>query len=97
MVPRISKGTVYRNLKVLQEMGMVTELNLDGLVTRYEYKKHDHDHFRCVECGRILDVPEALDADLDSRVAASTGLDILGHQLEYRGRCPECLARLKKE
>lgn len=96
-IPRISKGTVYRNLKVLQEMGLVTELKLDGVVSRYEYRKDRHYHFRCEDCGQVLDIPVAVDADLDARIAAATGLEIHGHQLEFRGRCPACQAAQKKE
>ena len=45
-IPNISKGTVYRNLKVLQEMGLISELNLNGTVSRFEAKQESHYHFR---------------------------------------------------
>jgi Fe2+ or Zn2+ uptake regulation protein len=89
-IPNISKGTVYRNLKVLQEMGLVSELNLNGTISRFEAKQESHYHFRCEKCGRVFDVDEPVDEELDQRVANKTGLKISYHQLEFRGLCHEC-------
>lgn len=86
----ISRGTVYRNLKVLQEMGLITELNLEGTVSRYEYRYDRHPHFRCDRCGRVIDLDSNLDMDLDRKAAEVTGLLIDSHQLEFRGLCREC-------
>ena len=89
-LPRISKGTVYRNLKVLEEEGKITELNLSGTVSRFEVKQDRHYHFRCEKCGRVFDLDVPVEKDLDDRVAASTGLKINCHQLEFRGLCDDC-------
>ena len=89
-IPNISKGTVYRNLKVLQENGQVSELNLDGSVSRYEAKRENHYHFRCERCGRVFDVDYSVDRELDRKVAKITGLKISCHQLEFRGLCHDC-------
>ena len=89
-IPNISKGTVYRNLKVLQENGQVSELNLNGTVSRFEAKQESHYHFRCERCGRVFDVDEPVHRDLDREVAKRTGLKISYHQLEFRGICNDC-------
>jgi Fe2+ or Zn2+ uptake regulation protein len=89
-IPHISKGTVYRNLKVLQENGQVTELNLDGTESRFEAKQENHYHFRCERCGRVFDVDEPVDRELDRKVAKRTGFKISCHQLEFRGQCHDC-------
>ena len=89
-IPNISKGTVYRNLKVLQEMGQVSELNLNGTVSRFEAKQESHYHFRCEQCGQVLDVDEPVDRELDQKVARRTNLIISYHQLEFRGLCHDC-------
>jgi Fur family peroxide stress response transcriptional regulator len=86
----ISKGTVYRNLKVLQEMGLVSELNLNGTVSRFEAKQESHYHFRCEQCGRVFDVDEPTDKELDRKIARRTGFKISYHQLEFRGLCHDC-------
>lgn len=89
-IPNISKGTVYRNLQVLQEDGAVLELNLNGTLSRFEAKRESHYHFRCEQCGRVIDVDQPVDRKLDQKVARRTGLKILYHQLEFRGVCHDC-------
>jgi Fur family peroxide stress response transcriptional regulator len=53
-IPDISKGTVYRNLQVLEEDGDITKLHLNGTLSRYEIKQKNHYHFRCEKCGRVV-------------------------------------------
>lgn len=89
-IPSISKGTVYRNLKVLREMDLISELNLNGTVSRFEAKRKSHYHFRCERCGRVFDVDEPINKELDTRIAERTGFKILYHQLEFRGLCHDC-------
>ncbi len=89
-IPRISKGTVYRNLKILKESGQVSELKLEDTVARYEGRKEKHYHFRCEQCGRVFDVDEPVDRNIDKRVAKRTGFKVIRHQLEFRGLCKDC-------
>lgn len=96
-IPNISKGTVYRNLKVLQETGQITELNLSGTISRFEARQGNHYHFRCERCDRVFDVDEPVYKELDRRVAERTGLKSSYHQLEFRGLCHECQAQASME
>ncbi len=96
-VPNISKGTVYRNLKVLQEMGQVRELNLDGTKSRFEVAIASHYHFRCENCGRVLDLDVPIHTELDREIAEQTGLRISHHQLEFRGLCHGCQSNISKK
>ena len=90
VIPIISKGTVYRNLKILREDGKISELNLNGTVSRYEGNQENHYHFRCEKCGRIFDLDEPVNNELDERVAKRTGFTVSYHQLEFRGLCKDC-------
>ncbi len=89
-VPSISKGTVYRNLKVLQEMGLVSELSLNNSLSRYEAKRESHYHFRCEHCGQVFDLDEPVNHQLDQRIARTTGFQVTHHQTEFRGLCWDC-------
>lgn len=89
-IPDISKGTVYRNLKVLQKQGKIRELDLNGTVSRYEVAHSSHYHFRCENCGRVLDLEAPIYKEINSQVSRKTGLNILYHQLEFRGLCHDC-------
>jgi Fur family transcriptional regulator, peroxide stress response regulator len=93
LIPGISKGTVYRNLHVLQEDGMITVLNLDGALGRYEVKQKNHYHFRCDECGRVFDLDEPVDAAVDERVSIRSGFRVSHHQTEFRGLCKDCVEK----
>lgn len=89
-IPNISKGTVYRNLKVLQELGQIRELNLNGTISRFEIVQSAHYHFRCERCGIVLDLDEPIYEELDRKLAERTGLKVSHHQLEFRGLCQNC-------
>ncbi len=95
-MPKISKGTVYRNLRVLEEEGEITELKVSGTMSRYEVKQDYHYHFRCERCGKVIDLNEPVDKELDRSVADRTGLAINCHQLEFRGLCFDCQAGADK-
>ena len=90
VIPNISKGTVYRNLKLLRDTGEIAELSLSGTVSRYESKKENHYHFRCEKCGRVYDLDEPVNKKLDKRIAKKTGFQVSCHQLEFRGLCKDC-------
>ena len=89
-IPNISKGTVYRNLQVLREDGFISELNLNGTLSRYEEKQSRHYHFRCEKCGRVFDLDEPVNTEIDKRVAERTGFKVSSHQTEFRGLCKDC-------
>lgn len=90
VIPNISKGTVYRNLKVLSDTGKISELNLSGTLSRYEGKPESHYHFRCERCRRVFDLEEPVHKDLDESVSKSTGFKVSYHQLEFHGICTDC-------
>jgi Fur family transcriptional regulator, peroxide stress response regulator len=90
VIPHISKGTVYRNLRILHETGQISELNLSGTVSRFEGRQDNHYHFRCDNCGRVFDLDEPVDTELDKKVAEKTGFNVSYHQLEFRGLCRDC-------
>lgn len=87
-LPRISLGTVYRNLEVLHGEGLVVKLGFSGAEARFDGATRPHDHIRCVRCGAIHDLP-ATAADLPGD-ADLAGFEVHGHRLEYFGVCPAC-------
>lgn len=89
-IPGLSLGTVYRNLKVLCELGWVRCYEGPGGVSRFDGAVATHHHFRCDRCGEMQDVDAPVDASLDRQVADRTGLDVRYHVLEFRGLCEGC-------
>ena len=87
-LPRISLGTVYRNLEVLHGEGLVVKLGFSGVEARFDGATRAHDHIRCVRCGAIHDLPATV-TDLPRDVDLA-GFEVHGHRLEYFGVCPAC-------
>ncbi len=94
-LPHISKGTIYRNLKVLEEDGAILVLNVDGVVGKYEIRQNNHYHFICEKCGTIIDLNGPTETKLNMKYAKKTGFKITHHQLEFRGLCKDCQSGTK--
>lgn len=89
-LPKVSLGTVYRNLELLARLGLIQKLDLAGGEARFDGNVAQHDHLRCVRCGRVDDVSApALDLS-GGRTNDWRGYQILGHRLEFLGICPKC-------
>lgn len=89
-LPRVSLGTVYRNLDLLARSGLIEKLEHSGGEARFDANTAQHDHLRCVRCGRVddvmappLDLTRPEDHDL-------RGYELIGHRLEFLGICPRC-------
>ena len=93
--PGVSLGTVYRNLRLLVDAGLLGELH--GPRARFDANTRAHHHFTCLRCGRIADVEapvaEPHSRALSKRVEARTGLTITHHRIDFFGRCRECQAQ----
>lgn len=88
-MPRISLGTVYRNLEVLTGQGKVLKLDLCGSQMRFDGCVEDHYHIRCSSCGRVDDLEMKPIARLKALQSAG-GYKVQGHRLEFFGLCPRC-------
>lgn len=94
ILPNISLGTVYRNLKVLAENNKITELTYGSGLTRYDANTSFHYHFVCSRCQRVFDVDlETTTNNLEEEVAEKTGFKVDGHRLEFYGLCKDCLKK----
>jgi len=89
-LPRISLGTVYRNLEALASQGAIQRLDLSGGQRRFDHKPAPHFHIRCVRCGTLRDVDLRSSAPLEELIDEAGGFEILDARLEFLGICPEC-------
>jgi len=89
-MPKISLGTVYRNLELLAHIGKIQKLELSGALKRYDWNTNKHYHIRCVCCDRVDDAPIAPLNQLENDLYGATVFEIIGHNLEFTGLCPEC-------
>ncbi|MFP7753367.1 Fur family transcriptional regulator [Thermodesulfobacteriota bacterium B35] len=89
-LPRIGLGTVYRNLELMAENGMILKLEVGGTQKRFDATTEDHYHIRCSRCGRVDDIDIPVIDSLVESAAKSTSYQILGHHVEFTGICPDC-------
>jgi Fur family ferric uptake transcriptional regulator len=89
-LPRISLGTVYRNLEILSDFGMIQKLETAGTQKRFDGIPENHYHVRCLSCGRVDDVAADPDPMIHEALAEISDYEILGHRIEFVGLCPEC-------
>lgn len=95
--PNVSLGTIYRNLNLLKEKGLINELKFGKNTSRYDGKFSPHHHIFCIHCGKLEDVSCNLHADFNKSVEKTSGYKIVAHQLEFNGICPDCLKTEKKK
>ena len=79
-------ATVYNNLNMLCEKGLVRRLSIDGISDRFDHINR-HDHLYCSQCGKIADIE--LD-DLTEMIEKKLGTKVLSYNLQVNYICPEC-------
>ena len=89
-LPRISLGTVYRNLEVLSEDGRIIKLESTGSEARFDATTAPHHHVRCRTCGKVRDWHGAQPGELMPYPVETEGFLVQGHNLEFYGVCAEC-------
>lgn len=89
-MPRISLGTVYRNLEILQEQGEIQKLEFGGTQSRWDGDPHQHYHIRCVCCDRVDNVQYDPDRRIEAAVVTPTNYRVVGYHLEFVGMCAAC-------
>lgn len=88
--PRISKGTVYRNLNCLVEEGKIRKLEIPDGPDRFDHICTPHYHIHCCKCGRAFDVDMDVVSGLMDRVKDKHGFDFLDYDIIFKGICPDC-------
>ncbi len=89
-LPKISLGTVYRNLELLARTGLIRKLDIGGSEARFDGNMAEHNHVRCVRCGRIGDLAARPLDVLPEDAKDWGGFQILGYRMELFGICPDC-------
>jgi Fur family ferric uptake transcriptional regulator len=89
-LPHISLGTVYRNLDVLAERGVIRKLRLGCAQARFDGDTSTHYHVRCVECGRVDDLPLKPLRAIERACRSIPDYELLGYRLEFTGVCSHC-------
>ncbi len=88
--PHISRGTVYRNLQKLSEMGKIRKREIPGGADCYDHLCHDHYHAKCIKCHRVFDVDMEYIPNLESSISDAHGFVFTGHDIVFQAICADC-------
>ncbi len=89
-LPRIGLGTVYRNLELMAESGLILKLEVGGTQKRFDATTDDHYHIRCSQCEKVDDIDIPVQHHINEIAKAATNYQILGHHIEFSGICSKC-------
>ncbi len=89
-LPRISLGTVYRNLEVLSQSGAIQKLEPGCSLKRFDGDPQEHYHIRCIQCDRVVDAHFDIDLNFTNEDCEGNNFKIIGHKLEFIGLCSGC-------
>lgn len=91
--PDLSLGTVYRNLSLFREQGVIRSVGVVDGHERFDAFTQPHSHFICTRCHSVLDLPDiAPDRAADRVVAEQYGVVVDRYDLTFYGTCPNCSA-----
>ena len=91
-LPRVSLGTVYRNLQKLAAQQRLRVVHLADRAARYDAMVEEHDHFACECCGSVTDLVRQRAAPPDCSALRRRGYAVRTHALTFYGSCPRCRA-----
>ena len=89
-MPKISLGTVYRNLEKLADKGIILKIESGTGHNRFDPTPEPHPHFRCLKCGKVEDIPLEIEVPALPESKWASEREITGATLEYFGMCAEC-------
>ena len=88
--PNMSVATVYNNLRILREIGLIRELTYGDDSSRFDSNMKDHYHIICDDCGKIVDFHYPTLDEIESLAEKVSGFKISHHRMELYGKCEEC-------
>ncbi len=92
--PDISLATVYRNLSLFKNQGIIASLGTVNGIERFDAITEPHVHFVCNTCTTVLDMPQMEVPETLSRIAADqSGCRIDQCRLTFSGTCQSCLSK----
>ncbi len=95
--PNMSVATVYNNLRVFREAGLVKELTYGDAASRFDFVTNDHYHMICQSCGKIVDFHYPGLNEVEQFASHVTGYKVHSHRLEVYGTCQDCLENAGKQ
>lgn len=91
-LPKVSLGTIYRNLDLLTSEGIIQKVQIGNSQMRFDGNPGAHMHISCIYCGRVADIFSGPDTSFLCQ-DLNTNFTVLGCNVLLYGICPECAAK----
>jgi len=95
-IPKISLGTVYRNINLLKELGEIREIVYGNKESRLDGMTEEHHHFHCYSCGDLFNIYASISKEIEETINKEQGLIVTDHKIEFYGYCNQCQRRAKR-
>lgn len=93
-----SRGTVYRNLKFLEEKGEIQKISISDAPDKYDYIRENHGHIICKKCKKIKDIEYNFERNsFKNKIKEQTEIIPDLRTVTMYGICKECLESLKNK
>jgi Fur family ferric uptake transcriptional regulator len=90
ITPTVNITTIYRALDLLEGLGLVRHTHLGHGAPVYSAEAHEHLHLVCHRCGRVMELPSEMLADVAARLRVECGFELDASHLALSGSCKEC-------
>jgi len=85
--PTLSLATIYKNIILMVEKGVIVEVPINGEKSKYELKKDDHIHLICQSCGEIHDIEISKERE---QILSIENFELKTAQINLYGICEKC-------
>jgi Fur family ferric uptake transcriptional regulator len=93
----VGYATVWRNLKLICQVGLAAEVNLGDGVTRYDrITKEPHGHLYCLKCKRLLEFNSEKIVSALEKISHENSFLPEGFKVEIQGYCDDCRAKVSR-
>ncbi|GHU81388.1 transcriptional repressor [Clostridia bacterium] len=88
--PKLSLGTVYRNLSLFKEQGLIQSVGTVQGQERFDATVQPHPHFICNSCGKVVDLDMQYNEVFNKAIEKSYNYKVDHHLIFFYGLCDEC-------
>lgn len=91
-LPSVGRATVYRTLDQLEQLQLVTRVDVGGEGAAYERNEpgEHHHHMVCVDCGQLVPFEDSALEEAIHAVGERADFEVTSHDVLLRGLCPRC-------
>lgn len=96
--PKISKSTIYRNIGILLETGVIQKIKIDSGADRYDYIDTPHYHAICRKCGEVYDFEYDFNKkEIENAIIKKSKIEFQVENITIQGICVNCKSNQKKK